>query len=59
METKFLICKHCGNIVEVIRESGVSIVCCGEKMSELKANTTDGAIVFTILLYKLSQFLLF
>lgn len=44
METKFLICKHCGNIVEVIRESGVSIVCCGEKMSELKANTTDGAV---------------
>ncbi|MDU4145345.1 MULTISPECIES: desulfoferrodoxin family protein [Clostridium] len=44
METKFLICKHCGNIVEVIRDSGVSIVCCGEKMNELKANTTDGAV---------------
>lgn len=44
METKFLICKHCGNIVEVVRESGVSIVCCGDKMSELKANITDGAV---------------
>lgn len=44
MEGKFLVCKHCGNIVEVIKESGVSIICCGEKMTELKANTSDGAV---------------
>lgn len=44
METKFLICKHCGNIIEVVRESGVDIVCCGEKMSKLTANTTDAAL---------------
>ncbi|WP_195964772.1 desulfoferrodoxin family protein [Clostridium cuniculi] len=44
MEIKFLICKHCGNIVEVVKESGVPIVCCGEKMMELKANTSDGAV---------------
>lgn len=44
MEGKFLVCKHCGNIVEVIKESGVSIICCGEKMAELKANTSDGAV---------------
>ena len=43
MTIKFLICKHCGNIVEVIKDSGVPIVCCGEEMSELKANTSDGA----------------
>lgn len=44
METKFFICKHCGNIVEIVKDSGVPIVCCGEKMSELKANTSDGAV---------------
>ena len=44
MEIKFLVCKHCGNIVEVVKESGVPIVCCGEKMMELKANTSDGAV---------------
>lgn len=44
MEAKFLICKHCGNIVEVVKESGVAIVCCGEKMSLMVANTSDGAM---------------
>lgn len=43
METKFFICKHCGNIVEIVKASGVPVVCCGEKMSELQANTSDGA----------------
>lgn len=40
---KFFICKHCGNIIEVIKASGVSVVCCGENMTELVANTSDGA----------------
>lgn len=44
MEIKFLICKHCGNIVEVVKETGVPIMCCGEKMMELKANTSDGVV---------------
>ena len=35
MNQKFLICKHCGNIVAAVKESGVPIVCCGEKMSEI------------------------
>ena len=41
---KFYRCEHCGNIVEKIIDSGVSIVCCGEEMTELIPNTTDGAI---------------
>ena len=43
METKFLRCNHCGNIVEVINDSKVPMVCCGEKMNVLTANTSDGA----------------
>lgn len=39
----FFICKHCGNIVEKIHDSGVPVVCCGEPMSQLTANTTDAA----------------
>lgn len=42
-KTKFYICKHCGNIVEMVDDSGVVPVCCGESMHELVANTTDGA----------------
>ena len=44
MNSKFFICNVCGNIVEMIRESGVPIICCGQKMTELIANTSDGAI---------------
>ncbi|MDD4571358.1 MAG: desulfoferrodoxin, partial [Clostridia bacterium] len=42
-EHKFFICKHCGNIIGMIHNSGVPVVCCGEKMQELTPNTTDGA----------------
>ena len=43
MSEKFLICKKCGNIVEIIHESGTSIMCCGEKMEELIPGTVDAA----------------
>lgn len=41
---KYYICRHCGNIVEAVKESGVPIVCCGEKMEELIPGTTDAAV---------------
>ncbi len=40
---KFYICKHCGNLVGMIHDSGVPLVCCGEPMKELVPNTTDAA----------------
>ncbi len=40
---KFFKCKHCGNFIVSIYDSGVAMICCGEEMQELKANTTDGA----------------
>ena len=40
---KFYICRHCGNIVEKIVDSGVRVVCCGEEMQELVPNTTDAS----------------
>ena len=43
MEPKFFICKHCGNIVEVINSSGAPLTCCGDNMTALVANTSDGA----------------
>ena len=36
MKQKFYICKHCGNIVAMIRDAGVPIMCCGEKMHAIK-----------------------
>ncbi len=40
---KFYICKHCGNVVTKLEDSGVPVVCCGEKMTELLPNSTDAA----------------
>ena len=44
MEMKFYICKHCGQIVAVVKGTGVPIVCCGEKMTEIIAGSVDAAV---------------
>jgi superoxide reductase len=40
---KFYRCKHCGNITVMLEDSGVSMVCCGEKMTEIVPGTTEAA----------------
>ena len=40
---KFFICEHCGNIITFVENKGVPVMCCGQKMTELTANTTDAA----------------
>ena len=42
-EPRFFYCTHCGTIVEAVHHSGVPMICCGEPMKELTANTTDAA----------------
>lgn len=42
-DLKIFICKHCGNIIEMIKDGGVNVVCCGEPMAELVVNTEDAA----------------
>jgi len=41
---KFFVCKHCGNMVGLIENKGVPLVCCGEKMAELVPNTTEASV---------------
>ena len=40
MEQKFYICKHCGNIIAKVKDTGVPVICCGEPMSEIIPGTT-------------------
>ena len=42
-DQRFFICKHCGNLIGMIHNAGVPIICCGEEMTEIVANTTDAA----------------
>ncbi len=41
---KFYICKHCGNLIGMIHNAGVPMMCCGEKMQPLTPNTVDASL---------------
>ena len=43
MASKFYRCSRCGNIVGLIHEGKGTMMCCGQAMEELTANTTDAA----------------
>ena len=40
---KFYICKKCGNLVGMIHDSGVPMMCCGQKMEALEVNDKEAA----------------
>ena len=42
-ENRFYICEHCGNIVGMIHDSGVPLMCCGQKMTKLEPGTVEAA----------------
>lgn len=44
MADKFYRCKHCGNTFGVMVDGGVTPICCGEPMVEIKANSTEAAV---------------
>ncbi len=44
MSLKFYKCMHCGNIAVKAFDSGVPLVCCGENMVELVADTQDASL---------------
>jgi len=50
--TKFYICEKCGNQVELIKDSGAPMMCCGQKMIVLEANTTDAAVEKHVPIYE-------
>ena len=42
-KARFYLCQHCKNLIGMIDDKGVPIVCCGEKMKALEPNTTEAA----------------
>lgn len=40
---KFYICPTCGNVIEMINDSGVKPVCCGKPMNALLPNTVEAS----------------
>lgn len=41
MTLKFYRCRSCGQIVSVVKDTKLPIVCCGAEMEEIKAGTVD------------------
>jgi superoxide reductase len=42
-DNKFYICEKCGNIVGMIHNGGVPMMCCGQKMTKLEAGVVEAS----------------
>ena len=42
-EKKFYICEHCGNIIDIVHDAGVPMMCCGQKMTRLEPGTVEAS----------------
>lgn len=52
MEMKFYRCKHCGQIIAIVKKTGAPLVCCGEEMEEIKPCTVDASFEKHVPQYK-------
>jgi len=43
-ENRFYLCEHCGNLVGMIHDAGVPLVCCGQKMTKLEPGTVEASV---------------
>ncbi|MBR6608242.1 MAG: hypothetical protein IKK98_06250 [Oscillospiraceae bacterium] len=43
-ENRFYVCEHCGNIVGMIHDAGVPMMCCGQKMKQLEPGTVEASV---------------
>lgn len=43
MKQRFFKCAHCGNIIAFVKDKGVPVMCCGEKMQELIPGTVEAS----------------
>lgn len=55
MSMKFLRCEHCGNIIAMVEDKGVPVVCCGQKMTEIVPGTTDASVEKHVPVYEVKD----
>lgn len=44
MEMKFYRCETCGQIIAIVKKTGVPVMCCGKPMKEIIPGATDAAV---------------
>lgn len=55
MKQKFYKCPICGQIVAMVKETGVPIICCGSSMQEIVAGSTDASVEKHVPTYKVEN----
>ncbi len=55
MEMKFYRCEHCGQIVAVVKGTGVPVMCCGQAMTEIVPGTVDASLEKHVPVYEVSD----
>ena len=55
MGMKFYRCEHCGQIVAIVKGTGVPIMCCGQAMKEIVPGETDAAVEKHVPVYEVKD----
>ena len=55
MGMKFYCCSHCGQIVAIVKETGVPVICCGEPMQEIVPGSVDAAVEKHVPVYEVKD----
>ena len=40
---EFYFCEHCGNLIEMIHDAGVPLMCCGQEMTRIEPGVVDAS----------------
>ena len=51
---KFYKCEHCGKIIAIVKDSAAPVMCCGQKMTEIIACSTDAAVEKHVPVYEVN-----
>ena len=55
MEMKFYRCAHCGQIIAIVKKTGVPVMCCGKPMAEIIPGTTDASLEKHVPVYEVGD----
>ena len=55
MEMKFYKCPVCGQMVAVVKKTGVPVMCCGKPMQEIVPGTTDASVEKHVPVYEVND----
>ena len=54
MEMVFYRCPVCGQIVAIVKGTGVPVICCGKPMQKIEAGTTDASVEKHVPVYEVN-----